>query len=74
MKIANISRRKSLYLLNDLRNFNDVAYDNIKSKKKQDFTLSLENTYLEKPQEGVKLTPLQAFLGLSTCGDRQYAC
>ena len=32
--------------------------------KKQGFTLSLENTFLEKPQEGGKLTSLPTFLGL----------
>ena len=47
---------KFSYLLNDLRNFNeifrkDVTYDNIKSHKKPGgFTLSLEDTYFEKPQ------------------------
>ena len=41
------------YLLNELRNLNeifmkDVAYDNIKShKKKQGFSLYLENTFLK---------------------------
>ena len=39
MKIVNIDGEKSLYLLNDLRNFNkifrkDVTYDNIKSYKR----------------------------------------
>ena len=48
------SPRKSSYLLNNLKNFNeifkkDVTYDNIKSpKKKQGFTLSLEDAFLEK--------------------------
>ena len=47
MKIADIKQRKSSYLLNDLRNFNEilrkyVTYDNIKSHKK--------DTFLEKPQ------------------------
>ena len=41
-------RRKSSYLPNNLRDFNDifrknVSYDKIKSKKKQGFNLSLEN-------------------------------
>ena len=36
-----------------MRNFSDIftkdmIYDNIKSHKKQDFTLSLEDTFLEK--------------------------
>ena len=41
-----------------MRNFNeifrkDVTYDNIKShKKNQGFTLSLEDTFLEKQQGG----------------------
>ena len=46
---------QSSYHLNDLSNFNkifrkDVTYDNIKSHKKQGFTLSLEDIFLEKPQ------------------------
>ena len=57
MKLVNIDK-ENLHLLNDLRNFNEffrknVIYDNIKShKKKQGFTLSLENTVMEKPQRG----------------------
>ena len=48
MKIANTDREG---LLNDLKNFNeifrkDVTYDNI--TKNQGFTLSLEDTFLEK--------------------------
>ena len=46
----------------------DVAYDNIKSKKLQGFTLFLENIFLEKSQDWVKLKPpspfSQVFLGL----------
>ena len=47
--------KKSEYLLNDLRNFNesfrkDLAYDNIKVTKKQVFTLSLQNIILEAKQ------------------------
>ena len=44
--------------MSDRKNLNeifgkDVTYDNIKSlKKKQGFTLSLEDTFLEKPQGG----------------------
>ena len=30
----------------------DVTYDNIKSHKKPGFNLSLEDTFLEKPQGG----------------------
>ena len=42
MKIANIEQRSSSYLLNNLRDFNeifrkDVTYDNIKSHKKPGF-------------------------------------
>ena len=53
MKIAN----NSSYLLNDLRSFNeifrkDVAYANIIIHKKPGFTLSLEDTFLKKPQGG----------------------
>ena len=35
-----------------------MTYNNFKSKKKKktEFTLSLEDTFLEKPQRGVKLT------------------
>ena len=58
-------------LLKDLRNFNEilrkgVTYGNIKSHKKQGFTLFLEVTFLEKEQgeEGVKLTSLPAISGL----------
>ena len=45
------------YFLNDKRTLNeifrkDVTYDNIKSHKKQGFTLSSEDTFLEKPQGG----------------------
>ena len=60
-------QRKSPYLLNDLWNFNDifrndVAYDNIKSHKNQEFTISSADTFLKKPQEGSNCPP--AFLGL----------
>ena len=60
--------RKSSYLLNDLRIFNDifrkdVAYDNIKShKKNQSFTLCLENKIFGKSTGGQ--TGSQAFLVL----------
>ena len=45
-----------------MRNFNeifrkDVTYEILKITKNQGFTLSLENTFLKKPQRGVKLTP-----------------
>ena len=60
-------QRNSAYLLNDLWNFNeifrtDVAYDNIKSHKKQESTIVLADTSLKKPQEGSNCPP--AFLGL----------
>ena len=47
-------RRKSSYLLNNMRNFyemfkKDVAYENIDVTKNQALTLSLENTFLGKP-------------------------
>ena len=53
MKIVNIDR-ENLYLLSDLRNFNDifrkdVTYDNIKIKKKG-LILSLKDTFLKKPE------------------------
>ena len=53
-----------------MRNFNEifkknVTYDNMKTNKKQSFTLSLEYTFLEKPgAEGVGQTDLPTFLGL----------
>ena len=70
MKIDHI---EGAYLLNNLRNFNDifrkdVAYDNIKSDKKLAFSplslslsLSLEATFLKKTQEGGKIDPPQPF-------------
>ena len=36
-----------------------MFYDNIKSHKKQGFTLSLENTVLEKPHGWLGLRPLR---------------
>ena len=65
MKFVEISQywqKNSIYLLNDLRNFNgifrkDVTYDNFKSNKNQGFTLSLDDTILENLRwVGVKLT------------------
>ena len=61
-------QRKSSHLLNDQKDFNEifrkhVTYDNIKSHKKQGFTLSLEDAFLGKPQWGQIDQP--AFLGLS---------
>ena len=52
MKIVNIDG-ENLHL----RNFNeifrkDVTYNNIKSHKNEGFTLSLEDTFLEKSQDG----------------------
>ena len=52
-----------------MKNFNENfgkyrTYDNIKSHKKQGFTLFLEDTSFEKPQEGgVQIDP-SAVLGL----------
>ena len=73
MKIVHIEEEESSYLqifiyfLNDMRSFNKIfmkhiAYDNmlmitLKFTKKQDFNLSLENTFLEKPQGGLTLQP-----------------
>ena len=62
-------QRKSPYLLKDLWSFNeifrnDVAYDNIKNHKYQEFTISLADTFLKKPQ-GCQIVP-PAFLGLRT--------
>ena len=34
-----------------------VFWDNIKSHKKQGFTLCLEDTFFEKPQEGSQFDP-----------------
>ena len=58
MKIVNIDG-ENFHLLKDFTNINnivrkDVTYDNIKSKNKQDFTssLSLEDIFLERKQEG----------------------
>ena len=39
----------------------DVNYDNFKSKKKQCFTLYLEDTFFEKPKVGVKLASPNLF-------------
>ena len=45
------------FFISSERSFNkifrkDVTFDNIKSHKKQGFTLSLENTFFGKPQGG----------------------
>ena len=40
----------------------------LKITKKQGFTLSLEDTFLEKPQEGSNVPLPPAFLGLKHCG------
>ena len=63
MNMANIGRksithRKSLYILNDLRRFNEVfrkdaTYDNIKSHKEKGFHPLLKRCIFEKT---VKLT------------------
>ena len=41
-----------------------------KVTKKQGFTLSLEDTFLEKPQRGSICLPAPASLGLSPVGNR----
>ena len=65
MKIFNIDGKISSNLLTNLRSFNETfmknaSYDNIKNKRKQDITMYLEDTFLEKPQRGteVKMLPL----------------
>ena len=45
----------------------------LKFTKKQVFTLSLENTLLDKSQGGVKLTLPPAFLGLSILESLMYS-
>ena len=64
MKIASIEKdyhifmsSRSSYLPNNMRNLcemfrKNVSYTNIKSHKTHDFTVSLDNTALEKPQSG----------------------
>ena len=64
MKIVDIEKNchifissRSSYLPNSMRNLNEifrknVSYTNIKSHKMHDFTVSLDNTALEKPQSG----------------------
>ena len=75
-KIRNIDEnsqywwRKSLYCLNDFRNFNEISGKMwliiiLKITKNQGFTLSLKDTSLEKLQ-GVKLTPHQPFKNYSS--------
>ena len=70
MIITYNGRRKPTFLLNYLRNFNeifkkDVDYDNIKSHKKSIFTVSLENTFFKKSQRGGQIDlPRPAFLWL----------
>ena len=65
MKIFNIDGKISSNLLTNLRSFNEIfmknaSNDNIKNKRKQDITMYLEDTFLEKPQRGteVKMLPL----------------
>ena len=65
MKIFNIDGKISSNLLTNLRSFNEIfmknaSNDNIKNKRKQDITMYLEDTFLEKPQQGteVKMLPL----------------
>ena len=54
MNIAKINREIPL---NDLRNVNEIFWKNVlmiilKVAENQDFPLSLEDIFLEKPQEG----------------------
>ena len=54
--------KNSSYFLNDFRNFNTIFRKNVlmiilKVRKKQDFTLSLEDRVLEKPQGWSKWLP-----------------
>ena len=74
IKIANIDRNN---LLNDLRNFKeifrkDVSFHNIKSRKKQAFTLSLEVTFFEKQQCSNWLPVKLAVLGLTNFEIQKY--
>ena len=52
---------KRLYALNDLMNFNETFRKNVTCNKgypkNHGFTFSLENTILEKPQEGAQIDP-----------------
>ena len=63
MEIINIEEENlSLYLLNDLMNFNAilrkyVAYNNIKSHKIAGFIVSVENAFLEKPEGEGQIEP-----------------
>ena len=53
-----ISTKKSSYFLNNLRNFNEIF-----KEKNLGFILFLEDTFLEKPQEGgIKLTLTSYFI------------
>ena len=61
MKIANIDR-ENLYLLSDLRDFNDifmkdVTCDNIKIKKRQGLILSLKDNFWKNQMGSVKQIP-----------------
>ena len=56
MKIADMLTGKIFISSEQLEEFqwnfrNDVTYGNIKTHKKKGSTLSLEDTFLEKPQE-----------------------
>ena len=58
-----------------MQNFNetfrkDVSYDNIRSPKKQGFTVSLEAAFFKKPL-GAQIDPL-AFLGLTIFNNFKY--
>ena len=46
----------------------------LKATKNQGFTPSLEDTFLEKSQGGVKLPPPKAFSGLNRSATRESTC
>ena len=58
MKIVHIRRKQFSYLLNDLRNFNEIFRNDVAlSENSKNFALSLENKLLEKPQGRSNLLP-----------------
>ena len=68
MKIVNVDISFS-YLLNDLRNFKDVTYDNIKSCKKTGLPILFVRYFFEKPHAGIKFTTpavIEIKIGFST--------
>ena len=71
MKIINIEGENLERLDKVLENMSLIII--LKFTKKQVFTLSLENTFLDKSQGGVKLTLSPAFLGLSILESLMYS-